>query len=70
MYWNFALYLSALILSFDKLQHEMYWNNKMFTLYSGYLRINYNMRCIETRSNKRSFDFEMDKLQHEMYWNT
>ena len=33
------------------------------------IRINYNMRCIETKKQLLIRRYHYDKLQHEMYWN-
>ena len=44
---------------YDKLQHEMYWNNIKEMLIMIRSTINYNMRCIETKNyygkDKRGF---------------
>ena len=53
----------------DKLQHEMYWNNKILVSFTHLLLINYNMRCIEIWKDKLQVIGNIDKLQHEMYWN-
>ena len=70
MYWNQTKTAQSQIALCDKLQHEMYWN--LFIALKRLLisKINYNMRCIETRNIcMPHINPKTDKLQHEMYWN-
>ena len=49
MYWNNYGYDLIAYEDKDKLQHEMYWN-LFLTVHTLFLsKINYNMRCIETK---------------------
>ena len=69
MYWNYREIKPFKSHSFDKLQHEMYWNYTCTSVKNNRIKINYNMRCIETTLSEISEVLMIDKLQHEMYWN-
>ena len=48
MYWNEDFEFYNTLIQADKLQHEMYWNFSTRLRIWRSIRINYNMRCIET----------------------
>ena len=65
MYWNATSETLKGKIIPDKLQHEMYWNYIVISGSYPAIKINYNMRCIETGINKRGFIYA-DTINYNM----
>ena len=71
MYWNYLPFKAVLSSSLVKQQHEMYWNGGKWSMEIEELKLNNNMRCIETLNTTCHLVKQIIvKQQHEMYWNT